>query len=185
MVGQDVHGATLGIVGAGRIGSAVARRAQGFAMRIAYHNRRLAPELESATGARYQPFDQLLAESDVIVVLVPLSAETRGMFGTREFALMKPDATFVNVSRGPVVDEAALYAALRAGRPGYAALDVFEREPIGADHPLLTLPNVTAVPHIGSATVATRTRMATVAATNLVAALTGQPVPHPVNPEAW
>ena len=98
---------------------------------------------------------------------------------------MKPDATFVNVSRGPVVDEAALYAALRAGRPGHAALDVFEREPIGADHPLLTLPNVTAVPHIGSATVATRTRMATVAATNLVAALTGQPVPHPVNPEAW
>jgi len=185
MVGQDVHGATLGIVGAGRIGSAVARRAQGFAMRINYHNRRPAPELEAATGARYQPLDQLLAESDFVVVLVPLSAETRGMFGAREFALMKPDATFVNVSRGPVVDEAALYAALRAGRPGYAALDVFEREPIGAEHPLLTLPNVTAVPHIGSATVATRTRMATVAATNLVAALTGQPVPHPVNPEAW
>jgi glyoxylate reductase len=105
------------------------------------------------------------------------------MFGAREFALMKPTAVFVNVARGPIVKELELVAALQQGRPGAAGLDVFENEPIGADHPLLALPNVTAVPHIGSASVATRTRMATTAATNLVAALTGQPVPNPVNPE--
>lgn len=183
MVGQEIAGATLGIVGAGRIGAAVARRAAGFAMPILYHNRRPAPDLEAATGARYWSLDDLLRDADAIVVTVPLTAETRGMFGAREFALMKPTAVFVNVSRGPVVKEMELYAALQQGRPWAAGLDVFEQEPIGADHPLLTLPNVTAVPHIGSATVATRTRMASLAATNLVAALTGQPVPNPVNPE--
>jgi glyoxylate reductase len=183
MVGQDVAGATLGIVGAGRIGATVARRAAGFDMRILYHNRRPAPDLEARTGAQYRPLDDLLREADFVVVLVPLAAETRGMFGAREFALMKPSAVFVNAARGPVVNEIELYEALRQGRPWAAGLDVFEREPIGADHPLLTLPNVVAVPHIGSATVATRTRMATLAATNLVAALTGQPVPNPVNPE--
>jgi glyoxylate reductase len=183
MVGQDVAGATLGIVGAGRIGATVARRAAGFDMRILYHNRRPAPDLEARTGAQYCPLDDLLREADFVVVLVPLAAETRGMFGAREFALMKPSAVFVNAARGPVVNEMELYEALRQGRPWAAGLDVFEREPIGADHPLLTLPNVVAVPHIGSATVATRTRMATLAATNLVAALTGQPVPNPVNPE--
>lgn len=183
MVGVDIHGATLGIVGAGRIGSAVARRARGFAMRILYHNRRPSPELEAETGAQYRSLDDLLRESDFVVVLVPLSPETRGMFGAREFALMKETAVFVNVSRGPVVKEMELYEALKAGRPRAAGLDVFEREPIGADHPLLTLPNVTAVPHIGSASVATRTQMAVVAARNLVAALTGRPVPNPVNPD--
>lgn len=183
MVGQDISGATLGIVGAGRIGSAVARRAAGFDMTILYHNRTPAPELEARTGAQYRSLDDLLRAADFVVVLVPLTAETRGMFGAREFALMKPTAVFVNVARGPIVNERDLYEALRQGRPWAAGLDVFENEPIGADHPLLTLPNVTAVPHIGSATVATRTRMATVAATNLVAAVTGQPVPNPVNPE--
>jgi glyoxylate reductase len=183
MVGQDIHGATLGIVGAGRIGAAVARRAVGFGMQLLYHNRRPAPELEAQTGARYCALDELLREADFVAVLVPLSDETRGMFGAREFALMKPTAVFVNASRGPVVDERALYEALRSGRPWAAGLDVFEVEPIGADHPLLTLPNLTALPHVGSGTVATRTRMATVAATNLVAALTGQPVPNPVNPQ--
>ncbi len=183
MVGQDIFGATLGIVGAGRIGSAVARRAKGFQMPILYHNRRPSPELEAETGAQYRSLDDLLREADFVVVLVPLSDATRAMFSAREFALMKPTAVFVNASRGPVVDESALYDALKAGRPWAAGLDVFAREPITADHPLLTLPNVTAVPHIGSATVATRTRMATVAATNLVAALTGQTVPNPVNPE--
>jgi glyoxylate reductase len=185
MVGQDVFGATLGIVGAGRIGSAVARRAGGFGMRIVYHNRRPAPDLEAGTGAIYRPLDDLLREADFVVALVPLTKETRGMFGAREFALMKPTAVFVNAARGPVADEQALYEALRAGRPWAAGLDVFTREPISADHPLLSLPNVVAVPHIGSATTATRTRMATLAAENLVAALTGQPVPNPVNPEAW
>lgn len=183
MVGQDIHGATLGIVGAGQIGSAVARRARGFAMRILYHNRRPAPELEAETGAQYCSLEDLLRQSDYVVVLVPLTPETRGMFGAREFARMKETAVFVNVARGAVVRELELYAALKAGRPGAAGLDVFEREPIGADHPLLTLPNVTAVPHIGSASVATRTQMAVVAATNLVAALTGRPVPNPVNPD--
>ena len=183
MVGQDIYGATLGIVGAGRIGSAVARRATGFNMRILYHNRRPSAELESETGAEYRALDDLLREADFVLVLVPLTNETRGMFGAREFALMKPTSVFVNVARGPIVKELELAEALKQGRPGAAGLDVFEREPIGADHPLLALPNVTAVPHIGSASVTTRTRMATTAATNLVAALTGQPVPNPVNPE--
>ncbi len=183
MVGQDISGATLGIVGAGRIGSAVARRARGFDMRLLYHNRQPAPELEAETGAEYRPLDALLREADFVVVLVPLTAETRGMFGAREFALMKPSAVFVNAARGPIVQELELAEALKRGQIAAAGLDVFEREPIGADHPLLALPNVVAVPHIGSATLATRTRMATTAARNLVAALTGQPVPNPVNPE--
>lgn len=182
MVGMDIHGATLGIVGAGRIGAAVARRARGFDMRILYHNRRPSPELEAETGAQYRALDDLLRESDFVVVLVPLTPETRGMFGTREFSLMKQTAVFVNAARGPIVREMELYQALKSGQIWAAGLDVFEREPIGPDHPLLTLPNVTAVPHIGSASVKTRTKMATVAATNLVAALTGRPVPHPVNP---
>lgn len=183
MVGQEISGATLGIVGAGRIGSAVARRARGFDMRVLYHNRHRAPALEAEIGAEYHSFDDLLRAADFVVVLVPLTAETRGMIGAREFALMKPTAVFVNAARGPIVQEQALVAALKHGQIAAAGLDVFEHEPIGADHPLLGLPNVVVVPHIGSATLATRTRMATTAAHNLVAALTGQPVPNPVNPE--
>jgi len=183
MVGQDLHGATLGIVGAGRIGSAVARRAGGFEMRLLYHNRRPNPALEAETGAQYRALDDLLREADFVVVALPLTPETRGRFSAREFALMKPTAVFVNIARGPIVVERDLVAALQAGRPWAAGLDVFEREPIGPDHPLLALPNVVAVPHIGSASLATRTRMATTAARNLVAALTGQPIPNPVNPE--
>lgn len=185
MVGQDLYGATLGVVGAGRIGAAVLRRGRGFAMRLLYHNRRPNPALEAETGAHYCELDTLLGAADFVVVSVPLSSETRGMFGAREFAQMKPTSIFVNIARGPVVQEAALLDALKTGRPWAAGLDVFEREPIGANHPLLTLPNVVAVPHIGSASVATRTRMATLAAENLVAALSGQPVPTPVNPEIW
>jgi glyoxylate reductase len=183
MTGYDVWGATLGVVGAGRIGAAVARRAQGFQMPILYHNRRPSPELEAATGARFAGLDELLEQSDFVVVLVPLSDATRGMFGAREFALMKPTSVFVNASRGPVVRELELAEALRSGRPWAAGLDVFEREPIGADHPLVGLRNATIVPHIGSATVRTRTLMATTAARNLVAALTGERPPNPVNPE--
>ena len=184
MVGVDLYGATLGVVGAGRIGGAVLRRATGFAMDLCYYNRRPDPELEARTGARYLPFDELLRTSDMIVVTLPLNDTTRGMFGAREFALMREHAIFVNVARGPIVREADLVAALRSGRPRAAGIDVFEREPIGADHPLLALPNCVCVPHIGSATVATRTRMATLAAENLVAALTGAPVPSPINAEA-
>ncbi|MBX0327786.1 D-glycerate dehydrogenase [Oscillochloris sp. ZM17-4] len=183
MVGQDIYGATLGVVGAGRIGAAVLRRARGFGMSLRYHNRRPAPAIEAETGAQYRDLDAILAEADFLVVTVPLGPETRGMFGAAQFAQMKPTSVFVNVSRGPVVREADLEAALRVGRPWAAGLDVFEREPIGADHPLLGLPNVVAVPHIGSASVATRTRMATLAAENLAAALTGRAPPTPVNPE--
>jgi glyoxylate reductase len=181
MTGYDVYGATLGLVGAGRIGSAVARRAQGFGMTVLYHNRHRADELEAATGAQYRSFDQLLREADFVVCLVPLNPETRGMFGAEQFALMKPTSVFVNAARGPVVNEAELVEALERGRPWAAGLDVFEREPIGADHPLAQLANATIVPHIGSATVRTRTAMATTAARNLVAALTGAEVPNAVN----
>ncbi|NJM07314.1 D-glycerate dehydrogenase [Candidatus Gracilibacteria bacterium] len=184
MVGQDLQRATLAVVGAGRIGAAVLRRAQGFNMRLIYHNRRPNAELEAQTGASYRTFAALLQEADFIVVTVPLSAETRGMFGASEFALMKPNAVFVNVARGPIVDEAALYEALKAGRPWAVGLDVFANEPIRADHPLLTLPNVVAVPHIGSATLNTRIAMATLAARNLAAALTDQPLITPVVPGA-
>lgn len=181
MAGQDVSGATLGIIGAGRIGGAIARRAQGFSMRVLYHNRKPSLELEARTGAQYRAFDDLLREADFVVVAAPLTAETRGMFGAREFALMKPTSVFVNIARGPIVQEAALVEALKAGRPWAAGLDVFEKEPIGADHPLLKLPNVVAVPHIGSGTLTTRTNMATTAAANLVAVVSGGPPLNPVN----
>ncbi|MBC8162053.1 MAG: D-glycerate dehydrogenase [Roseiflexaceae bacterium] len=179
MTGHDVSGATLGVVGAGRIGGAVLRRGRGFDMALRYHNRSRSPELEQQTGAQFLPLDALLAEADFVVVAAPLTAQTRGLFGAREFALMKPTAVFVNVARGPIVQEAALYQALRAGRPWAAGLDVFEREPIGADHPLLGLPNLVAAPHLGSATVSTRLKMATTAARNLVAVVTGG---APLNP---
>lgn len=181
MTGQDISGATLGIVGAGRIGSAVAHRAKGFGMKILYSNRRPSPALEQEVGATYCELDDLLRLSDFVCVLVPLSPETRGMFGAREFSLMKPTAVFINSARGPIMDEQALYQALVAGKIWAAGLDVFEQEPIGPDHPLLSLPNVTALPHIGSALIQTRT--ATLAAENLVAAVTGRAVPSAVNPE--
>ncbi len=184
MVGQDIYGATLGVIGAGQIGSAVARRGVGFGMNILYHNRKPSPALEAEIGAQYRDLDSLLRESDFIVFLAPLNNETRGMLGAREFALMKDTAVFVNAARGPVIKEMELYEALKKGRPWAAGLDVFEVEPIKADHPLLTLPNVVAVPHIGSASRRTRIGMATTAARNLVAALTGSSVPNPVNGEA-
>lgn len=181
MVGVDVHGARLGVVGAGRIGSAVLRRGHGFGMQLAYHNRRPNPELEANTGASYLSFDELLRSSDFIVVTAPLTESTRGMFNAQAFALMQDSAIFVNVARGPLVREADLVAALQAGRPRAAGIDVFEYEPIGPDHPLLALPNCVCVPHIGSASQATRTRMATLAAENLAAVLTGKPALTPVN----
>ena len=181
LTGYDVYGSTLGLVGAGRIGTAIARRAQGFGMTLRYHTRNRVPALEAETGAEYRSFEHLLRESDFIVCLVPLTEQTRGLFGAAEFAMMKPTAVFVNAARGAVVREADLVEALRRERPWAAGLDVFEREPIGADHPLAALPNATIVPHLGSATVRTRTAMATLAARNLVAALTGGKPPNPVN----
>jgi glyoxylate reductase len=177
MLGRQVAGATIGIIGMGRIGQAVARRALGFGMRVLYHNRRRT-EAEFA----YRSLDLLLAESDFVVILVPRSPETVGLIGARELGLMRPTAVLVNVGRGGVVDEAALYEALVSGRLWGAGLDVWAEEPVPVSHPLLVLPNVVALPHIGSATVETRTAMAVHAAENLVAVLTGNPPLSPVNP---
>jgi glyoxylate reductase len=178
-LGTDVHHATLGIVGMGRIGQAVARRAAGFGMRILYHNRSRRPDAERTTGAQYAPFDELLRESDYVVLLTPLTEETRNLMGEREFSLMKPTAVFVNVSRGGTVDEAALYRALVDKQIWAAGLDVFQQEPVPLDNPLLSLPNVVALPHIGSATYQTRLEMARLAAANIAAVLSGE---EPVTP---
>jgi len=183
-IGSDVHGATLGILGMGRIGQAIARRgALGFGMQVIYHNRsRLPPEQEAPLGARYVGKDELLREADHLVLVVPYSAASHHAIAAAELALMKPSATLTNVARGGVVDDAALAAALRERRIAAAALDVFEGEP--QVHPdLLTVPNIVLTPHIASATVATRRAMADLAADNLIAALTGAAPPTPINPQ--
>jgi glyoxylate reductase len=183
MMGADVHGATLGIVGLGRIGKAIARRARGFGMRVLYHSRRPDPEA-AAVGAEHRARADLLREADYVVLAVPLSPETRHLIGAAELALMKPTAYLVNVARGPVVDEAALVEALRSRRIAGAGLDVFEDEP--RVHPgLLELEQVVLTPHVGSASRATRQRMAMTAAENCVAVLEGRCPPNLVNPEAW
>jgi glyoxylate reductase len=179
LAGQRVHGATLGIIGMGRIGQAVARRAKGFDMTVLYHNRHRKAEAEQATGARFCALDELLQESDYVMVLTPLTPETRGLIGERELSLMKPSAVLINVSRGGTVDEKALYQALLNKQIWAAGLDVFQQEPVPTDHPLLSLPNVIALPHIGSATYHTRTQMARLAAENIVAVLTGR---EPITP---
>ncbi|MDH4050248.1 MAG: D-glycerate dehydrogenase [Rubrivivax sp.] len=181
--GADVHGATLGILGMGRIGQAIARRgALGFGMPVIYHNRsRLPAEQEAPLKARYVSKETLLREADHLVLVLPYSAEAHHAIGAAELALMKPTATLSNIARGGIVDDAALAAALRAGRIGAAGLDVFEGEP--RVHPdLLTLPNVVLTPHIASASERTRRAMADLAADNLIAALTGGTPPTPVNP---
>jgi gluconate 2-dehydrogenase len=182
-LGQDIHHATLGIVGMGRIGQAVARRGRGFGMRILYHNRtRLEPDLEAATEATHVPFDQLLRESDFVLLQVPHTPETHHLIGARELALMKPTGILINSARGGVVDDAALIDALKNRRIAGAGLDVFENEP--NFHPgFLDLTNVVLMPHIGSATLATRRQMAMTAASNLIAALTTGKPPNLVNPE--
>lgn len=173
MAGQNVYGATLGIIGMGRIGEAVARRAKGFQMRILYHNRTERPDAARETGAEWVSLETLLQESDYVVLLTPLNEQTRLLMGEREFSLMKPTSVFVNVSRGGTVDESALYQALVNKQIWAAGLDVFQQEPVPDDHPLLALPNVVALPHIGSATVQTRTEMAKLAAANIAAVLAG------------
>jgi len=183
LLGQDVHNSTLGIVGLGRIGSAVAKRAQGFAMKILYTSHVRNKQAESELGVEYATMDRLLAESDFITIHTNLTPETHHLIGREEFDRMKRTTILVNTSRGPIVDNMALYEALRAGKIAYAALDVTEPEPLPADHPLLTLENVIVVPHIASASVATRTKMAVMAADNLIAGLKGEMPPNPVNPE--
>ena len=184
-VGHDVHGKTLGIVGLGAIGEAVARRAQGFGMTVLYYSRTRKPHSEQALGVRWTPdLKQLLRDSDFVSVHVPLSDETRGIVGEAELAEMKPHAFLVNTSRGPTVDSKALYAVLSSGAIAGAALDVTDPEPLPADDPLMTLPNVVITPHIAPASGTTINRMGLMAARNIIAALTGQPMPSCLNPEA-
>lgn len=174
MTGQDVHGATLGIIGMGRIGEAVAKRATGFSMKILYHNRSRRLEVEETLGAEYRHLDDLLAESDFIVLLTPLTKETTDLIGEREFNLMKPSSVFINVSRGATVDEKALYDALKNKKIWAAGLDVYRQEPVPLDNPLLQLENVVALPHIGSASIRTRNKMALMTAENIKEALEGR-----------
>jgi lactate dehydrogenase-like 2-hydroxyacid dehydrogenase len=179
-LGTGMQGKTLGIVGLGQIGTAVARRARAFGMEIAYAGRRQVPrELEAELGTRYLPLDELLATSDVVSLHCPLTAETRHLIDSRRLRLMKPTAFLINTTRGPVIDEGALVEALRDGALAGAGLDVFEHEP--DVHPgLLELENVVLLPHLGSATVETRTAMAELAARNVVAVLRGRPPLTPI-----
>jgi len=183
-LGQDIYGATLGIIGLGRIGTAVARRAKGFGMKVLYYSRSKREQIENELGVEYAGFDRLLAESDFITAHVSLTPETYHLIGERELQKMKRTAVLINTSRGPVVDNMALYRALRDGKVAFAALDVSEPEPIPVGHPLLTMENVIITPHIASASVTTRTRMALMAADNLIAGLKGETLPHSVSPES-
>lgn len=184
LVGTDLWGSTLGIVGMGRIGVAVARRAAGFGMRLCYHNRSEAPEAREL-GAERVSLEQLLAESDVVSLHCPLTEETKGMVDEAFLRAMKPTAIFINTARGTMVDETALHRALSEGWIRAAGLDVTAVEPIPMDSPLLGLPNCLILPHIGSASEATRRRMAVMAAENLLAGLAGKRLPHCVNPEVY
>lgn len=179
MLGRDVHGARLGIVGMGRIGEALVHRAKGFNMEVLYHNRnRRSEEEDLRLDIRYVEWAELFRMADFLVVLVPLTPATVDLVGEREFRLMKPDAFYINVSRGAVTNETALVYALQHKWIAGAALDVYEREPVAQDHPLLAMPNVVTLPHIGSASVETRARMAMTAAVNAVAALKGEIPPN-------
>ncbi|WP_186148497.1 2-hydroxyacid dehydrogenase [Burkholderia gladioli] len=186
-LGDDIHGATLGVIGMGRIGQALARRARGFNMRVVYHNRsRVAPDIEAELNAEYLGKEALLRQADHVVLVLPYTKDNHHTIGAAELALMKPSATLTNIARGGIVDDAALAEALRERRIAAAGLDVFEGEP--SVHPaLLEVPNVVLTPHIASATEATRRAMANLAADNLIAALgvgprAGRP-PNPINPE--
>ncbi|MCY1533042.1 Glyoxylate/hydroxypyruvate reductase B [compost metagenome] len=183
--GVDVHGKKLGIIGFGRIGAAIARRGHfGFGMQVLYHGRERKPELEQIYQARHCSLDELLGEADFVVLVVPLSDATRKLIGKRELELMKPGAILVNISRGQVVDEAALVEALREKRILGAGLDVYEKEPL-TESPLFALPNVVTLPHIGSATHETRRAMAECALENFEAALRGERPRNLVNPQVW
>jgi glyoxylate reductase len=186
LLGRDLEGATLGLVGYGRIAAAVARRAHAIGMHLVYHSSHAHPDDEARYGMRRMAFDDLLGESDVVSLHVPLTAATRHLVAERELQLMKPTAYLVNTARGGVLDQQALYAALVGGSIAGAALDVTDPEPLPAEHALLQLDNCLVVPHVASASVATRTRMATLAAENIIAVLTGQPALTPVgeNPPA-
>jgi lactate dehydrogenase-like 2-hydroxyacid dehydrogenase len=182
-LGQDVHEACLGIVGLGQIGREIAKRARGFDMDIAYHSRTRYPDAEAEYGVRYVEFPDLLAQADFVVLSVPLTPQTHHLISGPQLAMMKPSAILINVSRGPVVDPAALYEALRDGQIARAALDVTSPEPISPDDPLLTLDNLVITPHIGSAALPTRLNTMKLAARNLVAGLKGEPMEACANAE--
>ncbi len=183
--GTDVHGKTLGIIGMGRIGEALAQRGHfGFGMPVIYHSHSPKPAVDQRFGARHCGLDELLKEADFICLTLPLTAETTGLIGARELELMGPDSIFINISRGKVVDEQALIHALQTGQIRAVGLDVFEREPLDPQSPLLKLDNVVATPHIGSATHETREAMARCAVDNLLAALRGERPQNLVNPAA-
>ncbi|MCZ6474140.1 MAG: D-glycerate dehydrogenase, partial [SAR324 cluster bacterium] len=183
MIANDVHRKTLGIVGMGRIGQAIARRARGFDMNLLYHARSPKPEAERDLGVSYRALDDLLAESDIVILILPLTEETRHMINDETLAKMKPSAYLINSARGPIVDPAALYRALSEGRLAGAALDVTEPEPISADDPLLSLENCLIVPHISTSTWETRAMMTEVSVTNLLNGLQGEPLMHCANPD--
>jgi len=185
MLGVDVHGSTLGVVGLGRIGRALARRARGFGMRILYNSRTPAPDaVESELGARAVGLDELLGESDFVSLHVPLTTQTRHLIGERELGLMRPTSVLINTSRGPVVDERALARALSRGTIFAAGLDVYEHEP-EVDLELRRMPNAVLAPHIASASIATRSAMSELAARNLLQALAGERPAHLVNAQVW
>lgn len=181
LVGTDVHHKKIGIVGMGKIGTAVAKRAAGFDMEILYHNRNRHEVAEEMLGAQYRSLDELLAEADFVVCLAPLNDDTRGMFQREHFQQMKKEAIFINASRGPIINEQALIDALEAGDIAAAGLDVFDQEPISADHPFLTMKNVVALPHIGSASKETRLAMMHTCCDNIEAVFDEHPPKTLVN----
>lgn len=186
LFGTDVHGKTLGIIGMGRIGEAIARRAKfGFNMPILYHNRSRSEQAELELDARYCQLDELLMQSDYVCLMTPLSPETVNLIGAREFGLMKKTAIFINGSRGATVDELALIHALETKQIAAAGLDVYVKEPLPASSPLLKMDHVVTLPHVGSATIATRLAMENLAADNLIVGLTGKRPPSLINTEVW
>lgn len=184
--GSDVHGKTLGIIGMGRIGEALAQRGHfGFGMPVIYHSQSPKPAVEQRFGAQYRSLPDLLQQADFVCLTLPLTAQTQGLIGAKEFAQMGPETIFINISRGKVVNEAALIDALQQRTIRAAGLDVFEREPLNHDSPLLRLSNVVATPHMGSATHETREAMARCAVDNLLQALAGERPKNLVNSTAW
>jgi phosphoglycerate dehydrogenase-like enzyme len=182
-LGLEMEGATVGIIGFGRIGQAAGRRLRGFGVDLVYHTRHRRPEAEEAVGARWTSFEDLLTISDIVILLVPLTDETHHMIDAAALRRMKETAILINVARGPVVDPDALLQALDEGWIGAAGLDVTEPEPLPAEHPLYAQENCFILPHIGSATEQTRRGMARLACANLLAGLAGEPLPHLANPE--
>ena len=184
LMGADIHHSTLGLVGLGRIGAEMAKRARGFDMRVLYYDVFRREDLEQSLNIEYAPLDDLLSRADFVSVHTPLTPDTHHVMNRERFAKMKPSAILINTARGPIVETDALVEALRDGLIAGAALDVTDPEPLPADHPLVSLPNCIVVPHIASASAVTRGKMAEIAARNLIAGLTGEPLPAGLNPDA-